>query len=360
MSLSPEARELLELISEGFIFVDGDFRIQEISAEGLRLANRPRAEIIGGVLWDQAPQLRDSEVGRSLALAMQEAKPVALEHHHAWADGREAWLEIRAYPLNGGLAIFYRDVSGHKRSQEELRQTQAELMHASRLSAMGTMAATLAHELAQPLTSANTSIEAAAKLLKHIPDPKAREARSALALASRSVQRGGELLKRLRSFVGKGRVAPETQDLAAIIGDAGVLMVPLAQRQGVEIDFKLEPRAQWVSADAVQIQQVLINLLRNAIEAIGDAAERRIRVSTAALSSERVQVIVEDSGSGLDAGAAQTLFKAFNSSKEQGLGVGLSICRTIVEAHGGSIEAGQGPSGGAVFRFTLPRASEPD
>jgi two-component system sensor kinase FixL len=359
LSRSPEARELLELISEGFLFVDGDFRIQEISAEGLRLANRPRAEIIGGVLWDQAPQLRDSEVDRSLAEAMKAAKPVALEHHHAWPDGREAWLEIRAFPSNGGLAIFYRDISAQKRSQEELRQTQAELMHASRLSAMGTMAATLAHELAQPLTSANNSIEAAAKLLKHIPDPKAREARNALALASRSVQRGGELLKRLRSFVGKGRVEPETQDLAAIIADAGVLMVPLAQRQGVEIDFKLESRAQWVSADAVQIQQVLINLLRNAIEAIGDAAERRIRVSTAALSSERVQVIVEDSGSGLDAGAAQTLFKAFNSSKEQGLGVGLSICRTIVEAHGGSIEAGQGPAGGAVFRFTLPRASEP-
>ena len=291
---------------------------------------------------------------------MDEGQPVSLEYCHVGPHGRDCWLEIRAFPSNGGLAIFYRDISEEKRSREDLNQAQTELMHASRLSAMGTMAATLAHELAQPLTSANNSIEAAIKLLKGIPDQKAREARNALALAGRSVLRGAELLKRLRSFVGKGRVHPETQDLAAIIADAGVLLLPMAQRQGVEIEFALEPRAQWVSADAVQIQQVLINLIRNAIEAIGDAPQRRIRVVTAALSSERVQVAIEDSGSGLDEETAQKLFEPFHSSKEQGLGVGLSICRTIVEAHGGTIEAAPRPEGGAAFRFTLPRASAPD
>ena len=359
MTSPPQTRELLQLISEGFLFVDRDFRIQEISAEGVRLANRPRQDIIGGVLWDQAPQLRESELGRLLASALAEDKPVSAEHHYQWPHGRHAWLEIRAFPSNDGLAIFYRDISEQKRSEEELNQAQSELMHASRLSAMGTMAATLAHELAQPLTSASNSIEAATKMLKHVPDQKAREARNALALAGDSVRRAGELLKRLRSFVGKGRVHPETQDLAAIVSDAGVLMLPLAQRQGVEIEFKLEPRAQWVTADAVQIQQVLINLIRNAIEAIGEAETRRIKVSTSALSSGQVEVSVEDSGPGLDEATANAIFEPFHSSKEQGLGVGLSICRTIVEAHGGTIEASRGPAGGALFRFTLPRATEP-
>jgi two-component system, LuxR family, sensor kinase FixL len=197
-------------------------------------------------------------------------------------------------------------------------------------------------------------------MLKSVPDQKSREARNALAHAGRSVERGTQLLKRLRSFVGKGRVQPETQDLAATIADAGVLMLPLAQQRGVAIEFKLEPRAQWVMADAVQVQQVLINLIRNAIEAIGDSPVRHITVSTAVGASGQVEIKVTDSGPGLDGETAQKLFEPFHTTKAEGLGVGLSICRTIVEAHGGTIEAARGPEGGAVFRFTLPRATAPD
>jgi two-component system, LuxR family, sensor kinase FixL len=360
MTAGDQRHELLQLISEGFVFVDSDFRVREINEVGLRMARRPLSDFLGRELWEIAPELLNSDIRPLLVDAMREQKPLSIEQFYRWTDGRESWLEIRAHPSEGGLAIFYRDISAQKRSEEELMRAQAELMHASRLSAMGTMAATLAHELAQPLTSASNSIEAAVKMLKAVPDQKAREARSALAHASRSVQRGGELLKRLRSFVGKGRVQPETQDLAAIVSDAGVLMLPLAQQRGVEIEFELGNRAQWVSADAVQIQQVLINLIRNAIEAIGDAPERRIRVSTAALSSQQVEVRVEDSGPGLDPETAQRLFEPFHTSKSEGLGVGLSICRTIVEAHGGTIEAAQRPEGGAIFRFTLPRATAPD
>ena len=356
---SPQARELLELISEGFLFVDRDFRIQDISAEGERMANRPRSDIVGGLLWDQAPHLRDSELGVRLVEAIEESRPVALEFHYQWPHGRQAWLEIRAFPSQGGLAVFYRDISDRKRSEEELKRAQAELMHASRLSAMGTMAATLAHELAQPLTSAATAIDAGGKLLRGLNDPKTRQARQALDQAGRAVQRAGDLVRRLRAFVAKGRVEAETQDLAAIIGDASVLMFPQARHKGVEIEFALDPRAKWVTADAVQIQQVLINLLGNAVDAIGDAAERRIRLSTAALSADLVEVTVEDSGPGLDPATAAAIFEPFHSGKAEGLGVGLSICRTIVEAHGGTIDIGTGRGGGALFRFTLRRAPEP-
>ena len=353
----PQARELLQLIGEGFVFVDSDFRIREISAEGERMARRARTEIIGGILWDQSPQLRESELGGLLVQAREDGKPVSLEHHHQWLDGREAWFEIRAFPWNGGLAIFYRDISDRKQSEEELKRAEAELVHASRLSAMGTMAATLAHELAQPLTAAGNAIEASAKMLRGLGDARAREARHVLDLASGSVTRAGDIVRQLRSFVAKGRVETETQDLSSIIAEASVLMVPQAQRANVEIGFDLDPRARWVKADAVQVQQVLINLVRNAIEAMKDAAERQVVISTRATSARFVEVTIDDTGPGLDDDAAVTLFAPFYSSKAEGMGVGLSICRTIVEAHGGTIEAEPRQGGGARFRFTLPRAS---
>ena len=355
-----QARELLQLIGEGFLLVDAEFRIREISAEGVRMANRPREDIVGGILWDQGPQIRDTEFGRILAKAAAEQIPVSLEHLYTWPDGRQAWLEVRAFPADGGLAIFYRDISGVKHSEEELKRAQAELMHASRLSAMGTMAATLAHEMAQPLTSAANAIEASQKMLRQAGDPKSREARSALTLAAGSVARASDIVRRLRSFVARGRVEAETQDLAAIIAEASVLMVPEAQRQGVEIGFRLDPRAQWVKADPVQVQQVLINLIRNAIQAMNESAKKQIEVSTATLPGNMVQITVEDSGPGLDPDAPDAVFSHFHSTKQEGMGVGLSICRTIVEAHGGTIEALPQPDGGALFRFTLPRASPPD
>jgi two-component system, LuxR family, sensor kinase FixL len=355
----PQARELLELISDGFLFVDRDFRIQEISAEGVRMANRPRSDIVGGILWDQAPRLRDGELGQRLVEALEQCRPVALEYQYQWPHGAEAWLEIRAFPSQGGLAVFYRNISDRKRSEEDLNRAQFELMHASRLSAMGTMAATLAHELAQPLTSAGNAIEAGGKLLRGLGTPKAREARQALDLAGNAVQRAGDLVRRLRAFVAKGRVEAATEDLATIIADASVLIFPEARRKSVEIGFELDPRAKWVTADAVQIQQVLINLLGNAIHAISDAPQRHIKVTTAAISAEFVEVTVEDNGPGLAPAMTEEIFARFHSGKTGGLGVGLSICRTIVEAHGGTIEADSGREGGALFRFTLPRAAEP-
>jgi len=361
MRSSTHAHELLQLISEGFLLVDRDFRIREISAEGVRMAGRPRADIVGGVLWDQAPMLRDSRIGRCFAEALEEEKPVSLEHQYRWPHGGEAWLEIRAFPSNGGLAIFYRDISDKKRSEEELKRAEAELLQASRLSAMGTISATLAHELAQPLTSAANAIEASARMLRGVPAAQAREARQGLSLAVGSVKRAADIVRQLRSFVAKGRVEVETQDLSSIIAEVGVLAVPQAQREGVEIGFALDPRARWIKADAVQVQQVLINLVRNAVEAMRDAAAaKRVDIATRAVSAHLVEILVDDNGPGIEPDQAESLFAPFHSSKPDGLGVGLSLCRTIVEAHGGTIVAEPRPGGGARFRFTLPRATPLD
>jgi PAS domain S-box-containing protein len=120
LTSQPTARELLQLISEGFLLLDRDFRIVEISAEGVRMANRPRSEIVGEILWDQAPGLRDSDLGQLLAQCLEQGAPMKLEFHYQWPHGGKAWLEIRAFPSQGGLAVFYRDVTDRKRSEEEL------------------------------------------------------------------------------------------------------------------------------------------------------------------------------------------------------------------------------------------------
>ena len=359
MQSDDHARALLQLISEGFVFVDPDFRLLDINETGLRMAGRPREAFIGQSLWTLVPGLEHSELRRGLERVLADGEPLSAEYLHDWEVGGQSCLEVRAHRSGDGLAIFYRDITEQKRSDEELRRAQAELMQASRISAMGTMAATLAHELAQPLMSVRNYAAAGRKLLRGLERPEAREAGRAIDLAIDSADRASELLRRLRAFVSKGRVEATTQDLHAIVADAGVLMLPQAQRTGVVIDFRLDPHARWVRADELQIQQVLVNLVRNAIEAMADGGERRILVTSAGAGA-LVEVTVDDSGPGIAPESAANLFAAFQSGKADGLGVGLSLSRTIVEAHGGTMRAGSSPLGGASFGFTLPRAPAPD
>ncbi|HEX8640338.1 MAG TPA: ATP-binding protein [Allosphingosinicella sp.] len=359
MQAEVPTRELLELISEGFVFVDAEFRVREINAAGLRMANRPAGDFIGRSLWDIAPQLKGSEMERICRQTMAERRPISAEHLHSWSDGRKSCLEIRLFPSGDGLAVFYRDVTDRKRSQQELDRAQAELVQSTQQSAIGTMAATLAHELAQPLTSTRSYVAAGRNLLRGVADPKAREARRALALALAAADRASETLKRLREFVLRGRLETEVDDLHAIIGEAGVLTLPQAQAAGAEIGFRLDRHARWVEADAVQVRQVLFNLIRNAIEAVRESETRRITIAAAPAGAGLIEVAVEDSGPGL-ALPPETLFAPFRSTKAEGLGVGLSLSRTIVEAHGGTLTAANLDGGGASFRFTLPRAAAPN
>jgi two-component system sensor kinase FixL len=267
---------------------------------------------------------------------------------------------VRAFPSGDGIAVFYRDISDRKRSEEELKRAQSELIHASRISAMGAMASTLAHELSQPLTSISNYIDTAERLLRPKQEQEVREAGRALGLAGAAARRATEILRRLRRFVSKGHVEAEMHDLQEVIADACVLMLPHAQRNGVEIRFVLDRFAKWVRVDAVQIQQVLINLVKNAIEAMEGCETKLVTIASRAAGDGSIEVSVTDTGPGLGEAGEESLFAPFVSGKSDGMGVGLSISRTIVEAHGGMIDAGQAPEGGASFRFTLPRGEEPN
>jgi two-component system sensor kinase FixL len=361
MPSDDRASEILRNISEGYVFLDADFRVKEMNDEALRLDGRPTAEMIGKTAWEAWPQYTPETPLGGLWLSVMRSRVPALMEQVSIRPYREAiWLEVRAFPSGEGIAVFYRDISERKRSEEELKRAQAELIHASRISAMGAMASTLAHELSQPLTSTSNYLDTAERMLRSNQDPDVREAARALGLGGAAARRASEILRRLRSFVSKRQVEAGIHDLQDVIADACVLMLPHAQRHHVEIRFALDRFAKWVRVDAVQIQQVLINLVKNAIEAMDGCEEKLIVIGSRVLGDGSVEVSVSDTGPGVDGADDDVLFTPFVSGKADGMGVGLSISRTIIEAHGGTIGAETPPSGGATFRFTLPRGTEPN
>lgn len=360
MPSDDRATEILRHISEGYVFMDADFRVREMNAEALRLDGRPAAELIGRSAWEVWPQYDTaSPLGSMWMGVMRTRVPALLEQLSVRSYRDPIWLEVRAFPSGDGIAVFYRDITARKRTEEELKRAQSELIHASRISAMGAMASTLAHELSQPLTSVSNYIDTAERLLRPNQQSEVREAARALGLAGAAARRASEILRRLRSFVSKRQVESEVHDLQEVIADACVLMLPHAQRHGVEIRFGLDRFAKWVKVDAVQIQQVLINLVKNAIEAMEGCEEKLVTISSRALGDGSIEVSVSDTGPGVGGAGEDVLFTPFVSGKNDGMGVGLSISRTIIEAHGGVIGADASIDGGATFRFTLPRGEEP-
>ena len=272
--------------------------------------------------------------------------PMELSVGEASSDGRRIFTG------------FIRDLSEEQRAEFKLKELQSELIHVARVSAMGTMASTLAHELNQPLTAIANYTHAARDLLERDGAPPLDMLHEAVSEAAKEALRAGHIVRRLRDFVARGEVEQRVENLPAMIDEASRLALMGARERSVRTVFEIDPTIEKVVADRVQIQQVIVNLLRNAIEAIGDGEVREINVSTARDPQGMVRITVADTGSGIDPDLAPQLFEAFASTKEQGMGLGLSICRTIVEAHGGRIWAEPGKGGGAVFQFTIMSADE--
>ncbi len=261
-----------------------------------------------------------------------------------------------------GASKVARDITAARRlaealqsAQDRLREQHRELLHAARLGEMGQMAATLAHEINQPL-SAIASYLQACELLLAADTPESRSTlRDALARANKQAVRAGEVVRRLRSFAQphEERLAPVA--IAGVLEESAALAALEEGPRGVSLELYVENRVAMVVADRVEIQQVLLNLMRNAVEAMEGRPSRQLRLSTVHGPRE-IEVVVSDNGPGLTPQVRATLFKPFCSTKTNGMGIGLSICRKIVEAHGGRLWAGDRAGGGAEFHFTLRRA----
>lgn len=253
---------------------------------------------------------------------------------------------------------FIRDLTERQITEARLQDMQTELVYISRLTAMGEMASTLAHELNQPLTAIANYLRGSRRLLDGEQRPQPDRLRDALDKAGDQALRAGQIIRRLREFVARGESDLLTENLAKLIEEASALALVGARELGVHVTYRLDPTVVNVLADKVQVQQVLLNLLRNAVEAIQESSRRELCIATAALEDDMVEIRVADTGPGLAPEVTAHLFEPFITTKPHGMGVGLSISRTIVEAHGGQIAADPNPEGGVIFRFTLKAVKE--
>ena len=277
-----------------------------------------------------------------------------------YADMLDRGFIIRAADGSATRAVGAMvDLTERHRAEAEIRRMQAQLVHVSRLSAMGTMASTLAHELNQPLTTVANYVRGAARIVEKSEGPRQSELLEALVAAEAGALRAGEIVRRLRELVSRGTAAASPEHLPKLIEDASVLGFLDAKLLGIEHRVELDPAAEWVRADRIQIQQVLINLIRNSVEAMEASEVREVVISTRAVADEMVEIRVADTGCGIEPGLVDSLFSQFMTTKSGGMGIGLPISRTIVEAHGGLIWAESSEGGGAVFCFTLPAARSP-
>ena len=246
------------------------------------------------------------------------------------------------------------EIAEREQADARLQELQSELFHALRLSAVGQMAGALAHELNQPLAAATNFVNAARRLLASGERTKIKTAHEVMAEAAAEVLRAGQIIRRLRDFVALGETDRQPENFIALIEESSALALTGAGAAGVQAFFRFDPKAVRVFANRVEIQQVLVNLIRNALDAMAACARRELEVRATLLDEETIEIAVADSGPGISRDVRHRLFEPFVSTKANGMGLGLSICRSIIEAHGGRLRSEPNPGGGTVFRFTLP------
>ncbi len=280
------------------------------------------------------------------------------------SDGTVFPMELSVGEAHAGdhraFTGFIRDLTERVEAEAQLHRVQSDLAHASRLSAVGTLASALAHELNQPLTAVANYVSAGRDMLGDDGDDieGTREMlREALDEAAGEAVRAGQIVRRLRNFVTKGEVDRQNLSLGSLINDATTLGLVGARENGVQWWIDIDPGIGNVLADRVQIQQVMFNLMRNAVEAMEKSPDKHLTIRARSSGEDQVEISVSDTGPGIAPEVQQTLFQPFTSTKGQGMGLGLSICRTIIEGHGGRLSMEAGDNGGTVFKFTLMRAS---
>lgn len=250
------------------------------------------------------------------------------------------------------------DTSERHFAAGRLREVQEELVHVSRTNEMGQMTSALAHELNQPLTAIMNYVRAAARTIEGLDDPAAIRARELIDKAAEQTGRAGQIIRRLRDFVEKREAFRAEEDLNQTIREAIALALIGASDSNVKVAVDFDPNISPVIMDRIQIQQVVVNLVRNAVEAMQSVERREILIKTGTDEPGYIYASFADTGPGLPEEVASRLFQPFVTTKEKGMGIGLSICQTIVKAHGGRLWAARDGSDGTTFRFRLPAAAQ--
>ncbi|HYS07628.1 MAG TPA: MASE1 domain-containing protein [Myxococcales bacterium] len=315
----------------------------ELCREAVRQGTLHAAEMLSGT--------REVLDGSRLTFSFEYPPPAAKA---------ERWFSVSVVPLNrpeGGAVVSHTDVTERKRAEVQAQRSRQELAHFARVSTMGELTASLAHELSQPLTGIMTNAQAARKFLDFSP-PWLGDLRAALEDIIDDNRRAADVIQRLRDLLRKGELRQARLDLNHLIGNMARLLGSDAIIRGTTMTLELDASPVLVNGDRVQLEQVILNLLINAMDAMGEVAEieRTIVVRTENTAANGVHVAIQDAGTGLREGTKDRIFEPFYTTKAAGMGMGLSIARSIIEAHGGSIWATNNQTRGATFHFALPQA----
>jgi two-component system sensor kinase FixL len=360
-----EVTATLKTVPSAMIVVDDSGAIRAFSATAERMFGLSSEQALGAPVEILAPRHSrgDAAAREGLVGLLRSDAPRTLgqsSHVHALrSDGTgfpaEVWTGDVTVEGERLTTAFVRDQTARFETEATLQKLQHDLVHASRVSAMGELSLALAHELNQPLAALVNHLSVAEHHLAAIDGPIAAAAIGSVGRASRQALRTGEIVKRLRTFVQRGEGEPMAEPVDRIVGEAIALLSTLAQQRGIQLQVRLPGGHARVFADRVQIQQVIVNLMRNAIEALhrSDLVERLLYVSVQRSAGDLL-FSVEDNGPGIPGEVEPMLFSRFSTTTTgDGMGVGLSISRRIIEAHGAELRYRRGSLGGAQFTFAL-------
>jgi two-component system sensor kinase FixL len=358
-------QSILDTVPDAMIVIDEHGIMQSFSIAAERQFGWSAAEVIGKnvsmLMPDPYRTAHDTYLARYLKTGERRIIGIGRVVVGERKDGTTFPMELAVGEMVSGdtryFTGFVRDLTERQAAERRLQDLQGELVHVSRLTSLGEMASAMAHELNQPLTAAANFMKGCLVLLKRKPLDEAR-LETMISQGADQALRAGQIIRRLRDFVSKGEAERSIENLPQLLEEAGALAMVGARERSVRLRYDIHPSVGLVLADKVQIQQVALNLIRNGIEAMEDSPRKELFVGARPVADDMIEVFVSDTGHGISPQAAEQLFQPFMTTKAQGMGIGLSISRTIIEAHGGRIWAEANPGGGTVFRFTLPRVDD--
>lgn len=350
-------QSMLDIVPDGLVVIDTKGIVQSFSPSAERMFGYTAADVIDRnvSMLMPAPQgkAHDGYIDRYLATGERRIIGIGRIVVGRRKDGLTFPMELQIGEVEvAGAHMFVgftRDLTQREDRERRIAELQAEVIHLSRVSDLGHMASAIAHEVNQPLAAIGNYLGGIRRLLTPDMPPVLRQA---IDKVGEQADRARNIVGSLRALVKKGTRPQYTENLETLIHETSALAL-IGTNQSVGLDLRVAPDATLASVDKVQIQQVLLNLMRNAIEAMDGSTQNRLTIETT-LQGDRIEIAVTDTGPGLPEAVQANLFQPFTTTKADGLGIGLSICSMIVQAHGGALSAETPPEGGARFRFTVP------
>lgn len=359
-------RSILDTVPDATVVIDEQGHITSFSAAAVRQFGYTEAEVLGHnvhILMPE-PYHREHDGYIQRYLATREKRIIGVDRVVVGRrkDGSTFPMKLFVGEMKSAAGRFFtgfiRDLSERQESEARLQQIQNELARLARVNELGEMASTLAHELNQPLAAIANYAQGCVRLLKDVDGTTAVRIREAVEEMAKQSLRAGGIIRHLREFVTRGETEKSPEDVRMLIEEAAALALVGAREQGVRPVFEFVADDEKVLVDKIQMQQVLINLMRNGMEAMRESERRELTVRTVRIGPEHITVEVADTGPGIPDEIVARLFQPFVTTKANGMGIGLSISKRIIEAHGGQISVTRNTNGGATFQFSLPVAGK--